>query len=237
MNKTCPQCGKSFRSDGNTRHSCSTAGPSQIPRSAEIPCRKCGKPFIRSFGQQRYCSDACRRKPPLVPIACRGCGKTFMPPNSLWRFCTPDCARNYGRKRPPLSVIDCRGCSKPFLPRVGQQRFCSAACAKGYWSPPLAEIPCRGCGTLFLPSTGQQRFCCEACRRSHAARKAAEPRRKGAVKCLVCGQTITRRRSSSHKLCSAKCRGRRAIQYKEARLRRLRARQRANAQTGNEGKA
>jgi len=64
--------------------------------STPIPCRKCGNPFVRTIGQQRYCSDLCRiaamHHPFEQTIPCKQCGVEFLSTHRKRKFCGPVCA-------------------------------------------------------------------------------------------------------------------------------------------------
>ncbi len=73
--------------------------------SPNTNCIGCGEPFVREFGQQKYCSPGCRashysnnKVAPHDPINCAHCGDPFVPAHGRAKFCGPNCSYRHQQK-------------------------------------------------------------------------------------------------------------------------------------------
>ena len=158
----CTECGKTFRSGGNTR--CSAC------RATERTCTECGKTFKGSeracpacrvtsrvctscgrvfTGNQARC-QACR----IPERVCEGCGRDFKGTHRHCPVCKAagrvcECGRPFKGTHRHCAVCRATGrvceCGRPFK---GNERSCAACRA--------TERTCEGCGQQF---TSHQRYC------------------------------------------------------------------------------
>lgn len=140
--KKCVVCGKVFTTNRTRQMTCSdkcslirrsereaqyrakTTPENKEPKkkNREETCRQCGKVFVTTNHNQKYCSVECRDKAykekPYKPLGtrvfeCEFCGDLFES-DTKRRFCTPECRLKYERekkkpkktKKPKLSLND-----------------------------------------------------------------------------------------------------------------------------------
>lgn len=138
----------------------------------EIPCVRCGKPFLPNPDRKKYCSTACYKL--RWERACLTCGKnvTVRPSEANKVYCSKACRYPDFGKRPPLI---CERCGKEYQTRVPQERddsrFCSRVCRRNRVSK-----TCPGCGIDFELRICEAHwiYCSAACR---DRKKAAETER------------------------------------------------------------
>lgn len=116
--KTCPECGREFEPVPNHPHQiyCSEKCCGRVSsrrqcerlRAARRPleprkCALCGKPFVATRPDRKYCSPNCaaaayrdRNRTRFEPRACLWCGTIFTPTHhAKTQFCSPNCRRTY----------------------------------------------------------------------------------------------------------------------------------------------
>lgn len=126
-NKVCKRCGAPFHQDGPGKYEycsieCSRAagrykhaarerryrsesqGRPIVPMAQEIPCRKCGRMFVRSQPRQFLCSARCRS------------------------LADQERTERYQRKLFPVKESKCLGCGNQFSSSISRQTYCSAKC-------------------------------------------------------------------------------------------------------------
>ena len=140
--KKCVVCGKVFTTNRTRQITCSdkcslirrsereaqyrlkTTPENKEPKkkNREETCGQCGKVFVTTNHNQKYCSVECRDKAykekPYKPLGtrvfeCEFCGELFEA-DAKRRFCTPECRRKAEQgkkkirkpKKPKLSLID-----------------------------------------------------------------------------------------------------------------------------------
>jgi len=105
--------------------------------AVSVPCTACHKPFVRTSGKQKLCSE-CRR-PPHTPASkereCRACGDAFTRKGRNQRYCSDECREELQRIHKRASTeallaqrIICPECDKPFTRKYIIQVVCSKEC-------------------------------------------------------------------------------------------------------------
>lgn len=112
-------------------------------------CAVCGKTFVKTGHNQRFCSRSCWRtlvnekarasrvKKPRQPTrrkerlllskTCPVCGKTFETRFQHQVYCSPSCQSRARRK--PAQTHVCGFCGRRFTAKTSRARFCSPRCA------------------------------------------------------------------------------------------------------------
>lgn len=130
LDRSCPQCGKTFRPRGASggRGSKYCSWECYTASLITKKCPVCGTEFLASAfmaGRYQVCSDACKAAR-TKDVTCERCGKQFRAQaSSRQRFCSWAC-RNPAN---PVSVT-CRNCGRrfPAMPSRADQQFCSPSC-------------------------------------------------------------------------------------------------------------
>lgn len=148
--RTCPQCGDTFRRDRMQAKFCSIECQHQASHRLDYgPCLQCGATKTKPLVQ--YCSPECiaiarnyTRK------ACPVCQATVRVKRLT--YCSNACAA----KARVIARDPCKQCGSP-IGRKGNQ-FCSVRCA---WDARMAPRPCIVCGTN--PARSERRTCSAEC--------------------------------------------------------------------------
>ena len=160
-------------------------------------CPVCGKEFELRRADQRYCSEACKKKARYIirradasdgetlkgGMRCAECGKPFDQIKANQKYCSYQCqwkaATRRKREREANGDIRC------------MQQLQDAG------------MNCEYCGRKFAPKTVTQRFCSDDCRCQAAdERKAGREKRLGT--CIRCGESFATWRPD-RKYCSEDC--------------------------------
>ena len=168
-------------------------------------CPACGKNFIASRKEQRYCSITCAnvfrisKRQTLEEKVCPTCGKTFMPRKGTQVYCSNACAiaKRTARKRLERKEQACVICGKNFTPKYpcSKNVCCSRACGvklaaqKNKKRVEERQKVCPVCGKMFIPKKGQA-FCSRACAgRNYSSTKHQSDAEKQRI-CPVCGKSF-----------------------------------------------
>lgn len=127
-------------------------GSSLYTRSCEL--ETCGRAFVTSARQRKFCSDSCARKDQR---------KQATEAHKRYEAATSPCSR--------------KGCAERFFRLRPDHRFCSARCrdhARQRVRVQHQEQPCEACRVMFTPKTVRAKFCSDRCRvRAWSRAKAA----------------------------------------------------------------
>ena len=133
-------------------------------RAVTKPCRRCGKDFEpRPNGNQRYCTDQCRRG----SATCVKCGESFTPrdPNKPQDYCSRECV--YAHRKEVAPHGSCLNCGKR-TERI-RNKYCSSECSYSARRSPRPEVTCAHCGESFRSRYAhEQRFCSRSCSTAHS---------------------------------------------------------------------
>lgn len=113
----------------------STAKPKAVAPTTERACawEKCGKVFVPSRRDARYCTDRCRaaaRRRRLHPglqlpeRTCFRCGKTYTPKKTDQLFCSHACKNKRGIVA-SLEPRACAHCGAEYQPKMPNQMYCT----------------------------------------------------------------------------------------------------------------
>ena len=103
----------------------------------------CGKEFLSSRKDQRYCCIRCRRhvqdakrKVKLKETVCQQCGKTYMPKRRDQLFCSNKCRWMHQKtaKKKPEQEKECIVCGMMFLTTSARRETCSKECRDDLYS-------------------------------------------------------------------------------------------------------
>jgi DNA-directed RNA polymerase subunit RPC12/RpoP len=167
------------------------------------PCPVCGKSFLPSKHDQKYCSVACQHKvlQKEKPVhVCENCGKEFARfPNTKdsCRFCSRDCSFEYRRKHPEIVSSYTGGKINGY--KVGAKRN-------------IYYRQCRQCKKTFVSMWETAVICSDNCRAIDGCESA---RRRSMIAhyknitplfCTVCGKRFFRKYGSKNiTTCSEPC--------------------------------
>ena len=92
-------------------------------RKCLLVCKQCGEKYVGyKSGNNRFCSEECRKAFYTVTRICEVCGKSFETQTPSSKFCSHECM---GKARQKIKV--CEECGKEFNGRA-KQKYCSFAC-------------------------------------------------------------------------------------------------------------
>lgn len=130
--RSCIQCGSTYRSREPKQVFCSRECRSQSRRPTEYrPCEQCGEPILQDHRRLRFCNRDCvlaHRRRTQAQSTCDHCGIVFSHnPRRPRRYCSPDCQKAVRRanRRPDRA---CEHCGKMFRPTKDRNRYCSRSC-------------------------------------------------------------------------------------------------------------
>lgn len=166
--KTCPTCGKEFKSKLSKQRYCSrTCWDKRNPHI----CHTCGITFYGGAKNAKYCSHKCHSNAGRKTLTCLNCGQMFTVRKYVNRsYCSRECAtQQIAPKRAKQTLYTCAVCGKEFKAKTcHNRRYCSQACAgEGLhiskdqnWQ----SINCEWCGKEFTRySVIKVRFCSRDC--------------------------------------------------------------------------
>ena len=133
--------------------------PKEKPKKVleERACACCGKKFIPSRKNARFCAEKCR----LNYFSWKNNGAPKGTPLSQW---LAEHGYNGG-----FEVRECKQCGKKFVPTTVDQKYCSKECKLSYNQVRLTEsqgkILCPICNMPFKPIDPAQKYCdkCVSC--------------------------------------------------------------------------
>lgn len=153
MEKQCVVCGKMFETNFPHIITCSPACSkvnhnrrrkelakeklnNPTTDSTPIKCQHCGKEFAKWRGNQKFCSEECRKadekakrpKPkPAPPKVCAHCGQEFIPTNNNQKYCSIVCCEAHWHRSAVEKTLTCKTCGKKFTD-VYNAKYCSKKC-------------------------------------------------------------------------------------------------------------
>lgn len=108
-------------------------------------CSYCGKEFLATTGNRKYCSKECQTKAQIErqmaaywkkkekkePAAkkCAFCGGEFMPKNERRVYCCEECTKK-AQKKKSLQHKVCARCGKEFEAHSALTKYCSDECRR-----------------------------------------------------------------------------------------------------------
>lgn len=115
----------------------------------ESTCPRCGNPFIKGNGNQKFCSIRClidnhnakvsEAVRPKEKALCAVCQSQFQPFNRRTKFCSAKCRMDsiYAKQRaatrqvlPP--ELNCKHCKRVFQPKNRTNVYCSYECSSAH---------------------------------------------------------------------------------------------------------
>ena len=161
----------------------------------EQNCKKCGKYFLATSPNKKFCSDECKKIVPKSKI-CKKCGQIVDRDGYLCSNCAP-------RKHEPLKIIICVGCGKEFKHSVGFTKP-----SKNH------SIKCPNC-SLILGQIKENELLKQNKLEEKRRIESAKPIKQATFQtCSICGSIFFSERKL--KYCSKRCRT--ASQWKTAEL-------------------
>ena len=211
--QTCPICHKEFDKKGNRKYCSECKSKYSYPKNKKrepIKCKNCGKEFIKTGSNQKYCSTKCKQRyyyhnpsihakkykktknnqnTTIQPKKCKTCGEEFIPTDLRQKYCSINCnpnIRNISKK--------CVRCGEEFTPRPWQK-----TCDKCKNIQKIKhKKTCKHCGKEFTARANNQIFCSKKCGTEHNHKT---PKTK---KCVTCGREFKSSYQKS-KYCSPDC--------------------------------
>lgn len=210
--KYCPECGKNpertrQKYDSAVRQNKIHAG--DLYKPVEIECIVCGKTFMTTYENRRFCSNTCRREYVVNTATCPVCNIKLIEKGVLTGrgYCSEECREKARIQKAILDerYIACEHCGKKFIRPNECSRFCSKACYEAHRMEhrptparqdeplpfrirPETERTCPVCGKVFpiTPQQSSKRFCSIDCRkRASPPKKKTEKRQSGHL-CSSC---------------------------------------------------
>lgn len=245
MLNTCIVCGKDFESSRSAKYctqKCYYKGTYKLQQVEHI-CEFCGKQYVSSRKQSRFCSVTCREKNRRREIAgvkvCRVCGKP-LGKMTQQKYCGRECMKKWRAEHPHWTKT-CPACGNGFKTNAKDQVYCRRECADR--SKPKCHrgyAVCKQCNKTYLIEHHDTRgkFCSKECyfawKRVRAeaakARRAmervarlqvyADAKQAAAIvrltsTCRQCGKVFLGHRAGL-RYCSDDCRRRYSNHYREA---------------------
>lgn len=210
-------------------------------------CDFCGKEYIITRKDNRYCSDKCRKECRLSKnndkkythsIICATCNnqKDNVPKNT--KYCSYECSRiatlkRQEEQRKPLKKIlearICPHCQKEFIPTRSNQKYCSSECTNNFNNKvvhqrqkdkkPIPMIVCKNCLKEVRKRNGMV-FCCKECKEEYNKKTKPVIFKEYSKLCIICGNPYITNKPYIV-VCSDECRKKRIrVQRKETKHRR-----------------
>jgi endogenous inhibitor of DNA gyrase (YacG/DUF329 family) len=213
----CEQCGEAYQRNPRAKQQrfCSQRCRDRWRRAQgndkiyQYICAYCGKEFITSHKEQRYCSKRCVwthywRAKGSQDKCCKRCGVVLT--NGKTSYCSDECR-----------MRECKTCGKRFLPER-TEAYCSDECRKEQArrkakenfvsvkeTNPYIDLSCKYCGQQFKVNyrANKRRYCSEQCAKK-ASKNERRYRKRGQFVAPVYRAEIYKRDGGICQLCGKK---------------------------------
>lgn len=113
-------------------------------------CSQCGREFLPTAKDQKYCTQECQwaSMRDRIECTCKQCGKRFVAKKDRTTFCSRECAYIFNAAK----LTFCKSCGK----ETNGSKYCSEECRSDY------ELICNQCGKSFRGRINQV-YCSDDC--------------------------------------------------------------------------